>query len=705
MYTAGTPALLRVPCSPCAFLVRRARARQVLVAATLSVLGLAAVIVARQSVGYRRGSSHNVVLEQTRDPFMQELSAMHASKQVRSQIMAQRSKAEALLVKARSEMKTRGPEINKLLEHSEELDFRLAEQEAAEKQMATAVEAARQKVARLKAIDEKMHMTIGWPQNGGAMPTAYPSFDKAPSLFDADSEAGPLRTSDTDNGVDAAAIQAAAKAIAEAYAEQQGMPAAGVEVGSAEDWNGNELRPNKVQHMTARHGEGADDEWSNWQRREENTGFPAEGSPYESYADKPMPVIVVDGKSGVSTTAGDNWWSNPLEWFKTGTPSVRSSSRAPWDGEASVDSPDVQRVKKLMDIQRTKADLREQEQDLQDQVFEDAQNGKLSHQDLPEDAKIFSAGFIQGAVEASKQSVEQQGKFANQVSEQGALVKELEDLVHTLENKKRLDNFAKTAAAVAKPVPVAVVVAAPAPAPVPARAVEPVASAGYVAPKPGKDFKKIQIDFYMEAECPGCKAFTTGLLTDTLNALGDWVELRAIPYGNAQLNNSVIDCQHGEDECIGNKIMLCMMKRYGVGGDWQAWYPAFKCIEASDDSPENASKTCLPDSGMDKAAILECAKGSEGDLLHMAAAQMTIDLDPPHKWTPWLVMNGKPMEDKTEKILSEVCKKLPADAQIGIPQCSPKYKAIKGASSLMSHPKIQKCYPTDPLSELVLGEH
>ena len=40
----------------------------------------------------------------------------------------------------------------------------------------------------------------------------------------------------------------------------------------------------------------------------------------------------------------------------------------------------------------------------------------------------------------------------------------------------------------------------------------------------------------MEAECPGCKAFTTGMLTDTLNAVGDWVELRAIPYGNAQVD-------------------------------------------------------------------------------------------------------------------------------------------------------------------------
>ena len=134
---------------------------------------------------------------------------------------------------------------------------------------------------------------------------------------------------------------------------------------------------------------------------------------------------------------------------------------------------------------------------------------------------------------------------------------------------------------------------------------------------------------------------------------------------------------------------------------------AFKCIEASDDSPENASKTCLPDSGMDLAAIMDCAKGDEGDLLHMAAAQMTIDLDPPHKWTPWVLLDGKPLEEKTQEILAEICKKLPKSAQALIPQCSPKFKAVQGANSLAArrYPPIQKCYPTDPLSELVLGVH
>jgi len=254
-----------------------------------------------------------------------------------------------------------------------------------------------------------------------------------------------------------------------------------------------------------------------------------------------------------------------------------------------------------------------------------------------------------------------------------------------------------TAAAVAAPPPPPPPSSSPPPPPAPK--VEAVPA----APKPGKDDKKVQIDFYMEAECPGCKAFTTGLLTDMLNAVGDWVDLRVIPYGNANLNNSVIECQHGPDECIGNKIELCMMKKYGKGGDWKAWYPAFKCIEASDDSPENASKTCLPDSGMDKQAIFDCAKGNEGDLLHMAAAQMTIDLDPPHEWTPWVVMDGKPLKEKTEDIVSEVCKKIPAAANKLISQCNPKFKAKKGGSSLAARHRIQKCYPDDPLSELILG--
>jgi hypothetical protein len=70
-------------------------------------------------------------------------------------------------------------------------------------------------------------------------------------------------------------------------------------------------------------------------------------------------------------------------------------------------------------------------------------------------------------------------------------------------------------------------------------------------------------------------------------------------------------------------------------------------------------------------------------------------------------MDGTPLEDKTQQILAEICKKLPLSAREGIPQCNPKFKAVQGVNSLAArhYAPIQKCYPTDPLSELVLGMH
>lgn len=704
--------------------------RRTATAALLGAMALAAVIVSQQSVGYRRrGSTDEVALAQE-DAFSQEL-AMLSTKLTPQQVRAQRAKAEQLLAKARGEMKQRGPEITALLKHSQELDARLAAQQAAEKKMQAKVNYAQSEVDRLmkaRAVGLQEQDSAGdsgaadasqAQEAGKAIAQAYKtqhpdSGTPASAPLAADDDGGPMSAEDMDNGVDAAAVRAAAAAIAKAYAGKQGF---GIEDGSADDWLGQ--IGDGMQRRTSRHGEGADDDWANWQRHEEEMGYHLPNSI----------VVVGDGPSRVTNVDGDE----PLDWGNVGMPRGQVWSRnlptvrAPWVGDRRAratygagiedgspldwasasfdDTPDVERVKKLMQIQQTKKALKQQEADLEEQVYADAQNGKLSHQQASPLAQVFSEGFIQGAVEASKKSVEQQGKFEHELETQGELVQRLEGIVRELEEAKRKENFDKTAAAVAQPAPAPAPAPAP-PAPPPAPPAPAPAPAAYVAPKVPKDFKKIPIDFYMEAECPGCKAFTTGILTDTLNAVGDWVTLNAIPYGNANLNNSIIACQHGPDECIGNKIELCMMKQYGKGGDWKAWYPAFKCIEASYDSPENASKTCLPDSGMDRQAILDCAKGNEGDLLHMAAAQMTIDLDPPHKWTPWVLLDGKPLEDKTEQLLAEICKKIPKDAQLAIPQCSPKFKAMAGGSALAGRrDTIQKCYPTDPLSQLILGQH
>ena len=293
--TASRPPLVGSPVtihdySP-PFPPRSARARQALVATTLGVMALAAIIVSRQSEGYRRGSSNKVELAQ--DPYAQELAALHVSAPRGAQQPSAKAEERLLASKARSELTARGPAINKLLEHSVELETRLANQEKAERQMAYAVQAAQRKVDRLKANEAKLNLVIGDTEADGdaeaegddasiqaagrAIASAYAEKHIARDSAD-DDGSRPLDASDMDNGMDAAAIKAAAAAIAKAYADRGST----VESGSADDWNGEALRPGKAQRATSRHGENQNDAWSTWQQREERMGFPTSAgvSPY-----------------------------------------------------------------------------------------------------------------------------------------------------------------------------------------------------------------------------------------------------------------------------------------------------------------------------------------------------------------------------------------------------------------------------------------
>jgi len=221
--------------------------------------------------------------------------------------------------------------------------------------------------------------------------------------------------------------------------------------------------------------------------------------------------------------------------------------------------------------------------------------------------------------------------------------------------------------------------------------VRPPAS-GYTGPK-------VKIDFYMEAMCPGCKYFGTGDLVSMLNGLADYVTLRAIPYGNAALNTTVgsphfgeIACQHGPDECLGNKIELCMMHQYP---DWTVWFPAFKCIEKSDELPYNASVKCLPENNMDLAAVLKCANGPEGEKLHQDAGKETANLSPPHSFTPWLVVDGTAMNSSEllGDLVNQVCTRLPGDILPSLAFCHPRFKQATGGMQLYGGREGGLCYP------------
>ena len=163
----------------------------------------------------------------------------------------------------------------------------------------------------------------------------------------------------------------------------------------------------------------------------------------------------------------------------------------------------------------------------------------------------------------------------------------------------------------------------------------------------------MKASLYYESYCGGCEYFITNEL-NTFHGLADMMaitDLKLVPYGNAHVltrDPPTFQCQHGEKECYGNFVQLCAMEH----NKENYWDFLIAIDEAADYSDESVKKVA-GETGLDGAAILECAKGTEGPLLHLKAADKT----PNHEYVPWLVINGKHIEH--EKIqttfVKEIC--------------------------------------------------
>ena len=160
----------------------------------------------------------------------------------------------------------------------------------------------------------------------------------------------------------------------------------------------------------------------------------------------------------------------------------------------------------------------------------------------------------------------------------------------------------------------------------------------------------MKASLYYEAYCPGCEY----LIKNELKEFHDMPDMMAItdlelvPYGNAHVitrDPPTFQCQHGDKECYGNWVELCVQKHFYE----QSWNYIL-CQEDSVDFSDEGIKKCATEAGIDGDVILECAKGTEGPKLHLEAADKTPD----HKWVPWVVVDGKLMGEE-DNFLKMVC--------------------------------------------------
>eukprot|EP00124_Ichthyophonus_hoferi_P002813 Ihof_evm2s211 gene=Ihof_evmTU2s211 len=143
----------------------------------------------------------------------------------------------------------------------------------------------------------------------------------------------------------------------------------------------------------------------------------------------------------------------------------------------------------------------------------------------------------------------------------------------------------------------------------------------------------------------------------TTPGLASLFTVDVIPYGNARVvyNGSTDQyawtCQHGTEECLGNIMMarqftfsvyLCIYLGCAIAilENWETWLPYIVCLEQTNPvSPAAAVKICAKEMNIKHESIARCSNSKMGQKIQYANAVRTNDLNPPHQWVPWIVID------------------------------------------------------------------
>ncbi|XP_017286826.1 gamma-interferon-inducible lysosomal thiol reductase [Kryptolebias marmoratus] len=163
----------------------------------------------------------------------------------------------------------------------------------------------------------------------------------------------------------------------------------------------------------------------------------------------------------------------------------------------------------------------------------------------------------------------------------------------------------------------------------------------------------VNVGLFYESLCPGCRLFLTETLFPTWLLLNDIMSVNLVPYGNAQEKPDgqkyTYQCQHGEQECLGNMIETCLLNMTDMA------FPIIFCMESSTDvlsSVDSCVKLYAPDLDHDK--LMGCVKGDIGNQLMHQNALKTKALNPPHQYVPWVTINGVHTEDLQQKAMESL---------------------------------------------------
>jgi interferon gamma-inducible protein 30 len=219
--------------------------------------------------------------------------------------------------------------------------------------------------------------------------------------------------------------------------------------------------------------------------------------------------------------------------------------------------------------------------------------------------------------------------------------------------------------------------------------------------------EKLKLELYYESRCPDCIMFINNSLAPLWrNAeLNQHFELTMNPYGNAmtvpmseisegysfwhpeqKAYDYVHICQHGGEECFGNTIQACAISKLPQ----EKHMEMILCMESLPEyGLEKASYECMEKFSIDKHKIRECVNGPEGNKILAEFGEQTRKV-PGRQGTPWLMVNGKHLENP-DNLLKTVC------AHVLVGQTSPpsSCKPFEKAAAPKKHEKKEDEHSDD----------
>lgn len=180
------------------------------------------------------------------------------------------------------------------------------------------------------------------------------------------------------------------------------------------------------------------------------------------------------------------------------------------------------------------------------------------------------------------------------------------------------------------------------------------------------------VEIYYETKCP----FSLDFLNTSLRQAWEdkdfrkAIDVKLYPFGNAvfypkknvsrgyhyfhpQTAYPLLICQHGEVECLGNRIHACTID---VVKDSSVLVPFAICVASYglNAGVELSAYECGKEMGIDMESVKKCVDSKDTVKLMRSFGESTQTMNVTH--VPWVAVNGKHTVNDT--VISPVCRKL-----------------------------------------------